>query len=129
MNEQNGSDATAAGDILQATVAPSEADDWHELEAALRQLIDVDGRALATARRAGQVINENRVSPTDRLRLIDGMNQLLATSQEAHRFLEALNPPTEAASLSPMAGTSGDSLAAAPEAGRRRRPKTPRVRL
>lgn len=129
MSEQNGPDAMAADNPLQATVAPGEADDWHELEAALRQLIDVDGRALATARLAGQIINEGRVPPNDRPRLIDGMNQLLATSQEAHRFLEALNPPADAASPSPMSGRSGDPTAAAPEAGRRHKPRTPRVRL
>jgi hypothetical protein len=105
---------TAAQDTVSITGAG-------ELDTALQQLIDVDGRAMAVAKRVEQVVNDPNTPPSLRHKLIAGMDQVIASSDSLHRFIqETLSPAlTKKIAESPTAAATQ----------KRRKSRTPRVRL
>ena len=112
MSEQ---DSGTGAPVAVSTDGPSD------LDTALRHLIDVDGRAIATAKRVEQVVKDPETSPALRQKLIDSMNRMIASSNNVHHFIKE--------KLAPSLTGKAPGSPTATLATKRRRPRRPRVRL
>lgn len=95
-----------------------------ELDATLLRLIDVDGRAVAVAVQAEQLIRSGKLPIATRDRLVASMNDIINTSENANLLLEDVQRVIRNGAAQPMAA---DTAMSAPV--KRNRPRTPRVRL
>lgn len=106
--EADGDEAVAEANLARLAM--------RDLEATMNRLIEVDGRALSLAARAGQLFLDGKVPEHRQEELVTAMEQVVNTSLEVRTVIQDVSRMVSVTKAGSEAGTVGSAPAAADDA-------------